>query len=187
VQGLQQPNSTITWVNRAEVGTVSEPLDAGDNYVVAVLKSVKAEGAPELEDVREAFTAEVVKEKKAEAYAGKMQGKTDLAALSTELGASTQTATDMLYNVFSIPGGTNEFEVIGKIFALNNGQTSVPLKGDGAVYVVSMVTRTDAPAEGDIAAEKSSLQGRVQSRAENGVFNALRDAAGVVDNRYMYY
>ena len=187
VQGLQQPNSTITWVNRAEVGTVSEPQDAGDNYVVIVLKSVKAEGAPELEDVREEFTKEVVKEKKADAYIAKMQGKTDLTALATELGGSVQNAPDMLYNAFSIPGGYGEFEVVGKIFALNNGQTSVPLKGENAVYVVSMVTRTDADPKADVAGEKTSMLSRVQSRAENGVFTALRDAAVVVDNRYMYY
>ena len=187
VQGLQQPNSTITWVNRAEVGKVSEPQDAGDNYVVAIVKSVKAEGMPELEDVREAFTKEVVKEKKAEAYMAKMTGKTDLTALATELGTSVQNAPEMLYNAFSLPGGFGEFEVIGEIFALANGQTSVPLKGETAVYVVSMVTRTDADPKADVSAEKSSLQGRMQSRAENSVFNALRDAAGVVDNRYMYY
>ena len=187
VQGLQQPATMISWVNRAEVGDVSEPIASGDNYAVAILKKVKEEGAPELDDVREVFTAEVVKEKKAEAYMAKMQGKTDLAALATELGLSVQTATDMLYNVFSIPNGTSEFEAIGKIFALNNGQTSVPLKGDGAVYVVSMTTRTDAPEATDLSAERSSLLSRTQSRAETGVFNALREAAGIVDNRYMFY
>lgn len=187
IQGLQQPNSTISWVNRAEPGQVSGPQDAGDNYVVAVLKRVRAEGAPDLEDVREAFTKEVVKEKKAEAYAAKMQGKTDLNALAGDLGGSVQSATDMLYNVFNIPGGFSEFEVIGKVFALNNGQTSVPLKGETAVYVVSMTNRTDAPADGDASADKASLLSRMQSRAENGVFNALRDAAGVVDERYRYY
>jgi hypothetical protein len=28
---------------------------------------------------------------------------------------------------------------------------------------------------------------RVQGRVENGVFNALRDAVGVKDNRSLYY
>lgn len=187
IQGLQQPASTISWVNRAKVGDVSDPRDCGDNWVVAVLKGIKEEGAPELEDVKEIFTAEVVKEKKAEAYIAKMQGKTDLTALGTELGATVQTATDLLYNVFNIPGGTSEFEVIGKIFALKNGQTSVPLKGDGAVYVVSMTNRVDPPEPTDLATDKSSLLSRLQSRAENGVVNALREAAGVVDNRYLVY
>jgi len=187
VAGLQEPNTTISWVNRAKVGDVSEPLEAGDNYVVAVLTGIRAEGVPELEDVRELFTKEVVKEKKADAFIAKMQGKTDLGALSGELGLSMQSAPDFTYNAFSLPGGYSEFEVIGAIFALQNGQTSIPLKGETAVYVVNMTNRTDAAEPTDLGTEKSSLLQRVQGSAENSVFNALREAAGVTDNRGMYY
>ncbi len=187
VPGLQQPNTTISWANRAKVGDVSEPLEAGDNYAVAILTGIREEGIPELEDVREPFTKEVVKEKKAEAYIAKMQGKTDLGVLSGELGVSTQSAPDMAYNSFSLPGGFNEFEVIGSIFALKNGQTSVPLKGETAVYVVNMTTITEPAEPTDLNADKSNMLQRVQGGAENGVFNALREAAGVTDNRSLYY
>lgn len=187
VQGLSSPSSVIGWVNRAEVGQVSEPKEAGDNYVVAALLKVKKEGVPELEDVREQFTKLAAQEKKAEAWMEKMKGKTDLNALAGELGVSTQSATDMAFNSYSIPGGYAEYEVIGKIFALQGGQTSVPMKGDNAVYVVSMGSRNEPPAEGDIAGEKGSLLGRLQSRAENAVLNALREAAGVKDNRHLHY
>ena len=187
IPGLQEPNTTISWVNRAEEGQVSEPLEAGDNYVVAILTRIRLEGVPELEDVRELFTKEAAKEKKAEAYLAKMQGKTDLNALATELGVSVQSANDVVYNGFSIPGGYGEFEVLGKIFALQNGNTSVPLKGDNAVYVVTMNTLTPAPEATDVTADKESLLSRLQARAENGVFNALREAIGVQDNRSLYY
>jgi hypothetical protein len=93
----------------------------------------------------------------------------------------------MLYNGFSIPGGFSEFEVIGKIFALENGQTSVPLKGETAVFVVSMTSKTPAPEAGDVSADKTSLTQRTQGRLESGLFNALRDAAGMKDNRSQYY
>jgi peptidyl-prolyl cis-trans isomerase D len=187
VAGIQEPNSVITWANRAKLNDVSEPLDAGANYVVAILTGIREQGVPKLEDVRELFTKEVVKEKKAEAFAKTMEGKTDLAALSAELGVGTQTANDMLYNGFSIPGGFSEFEVIGKIFALENGQTSVPLKGETAVFVVSMTSKTPAPEAGDVSADKTSLTQRTQGRLESGLFNALRDAAGMKDNRSQYY
>ena len=187
VSGLQQPNSTISWVNRAEVGNVSEPLEAGDNYVVALLTGIRAEGVPALEDVRELFTKEAAKAMKADAYIAKMQGKTDLNALATELGGSVQSASDMLYNSFSIPGGYSEFDVVGRLFALENGQTSVPLKGENAVYVVSMTNKTPAGEATDLSAEKSSLLQRAQGRVDNGMFNALRDAVGVKDNRSLYY
>jgi len=187
VQGLSQPGNLIGWVNRAKLNEVSEPTDAGDNYVVAALLKVKEEGVPELDDVREAFTKEAAKQKKAEAWVEKMKGKTDLNALAGELGSSVQDANDMAFNNFSIPGGYAEYEVIGKIFGLQAGQASVPLKGETAVFVAQMNSRNEAPADGDIAGEKGSLLGRLQSRAENAVLNALREAAGVKDNRHLHY
>jgi peptidyl-prolyl cis-trans isomerase D len=187
VSGLQEPNSTISWVNRAKVGDVSEPLEAGDNYVVALLTGIREEGMPALEDVRELFTKEAAKAMKADAYLAKMQGKTDLNALATELGGSVQSASDMAFNTFSIPGGYSEFETIGRIFALENGQTSVPLKGDNAVYVVSMTNKVAPGEAGDLAADKSSMLQRMEGRVENGVFNALRESVGVKDNRHLFY
>jgi peptidyl-prolyl cis-trans isomerase D len=187
VAGLQQPNSVITWVNRAKLDAVSEPLDAGENYVVALLTGIREEGVPQLEDVRELFTAEATKAKKADAYATLMAGKTDLAALATEVGGSVQSANDMAYNSFSIPGGFGEFEVIGQIFALQAGQTSVPLKGENAVFVVNMLNRTEADQAADVSSEKPGLTQRVRARVENGLFGGLRDAAGMKDNRSLYY
>jgi subtilisin family serine protease len=116
-----------------------------------------------------------------------MQGRTDLNALASELKGSVQSATDMLYNTFSIPGGYSEYEVVGTIFSLENGQTSVPLRGENAVYVVSMTNRQPAAEATDLAAEKSSLMSRTQGRVETGVYNALKEAAGVRDNRSMFY
>lgn len=187
VPGLQQPASTIAWVNRAERGDVSEPLDAGDNYVVAILTGIREEGAPKLDDVREIFAKEALKEKKAAALEARMSGKTDLPGLASELGTTVQTATDMVYNTFSIPGGYAESEVIGRIFALRNGETSVPLRGDNAVYVVSVTNYTGPGEAGDLATDRETQLRRMQSRAENGVFNALRDAAGVKDDRSRFY
>ncbi|MEZ4808188.1 MAG: peptidylprolyl isomerase [Flavobacteriales bacterium] len=187
VPGLQQANSVISWVNRAKVGEVSEPWDAGDNYVVAMLTGIRAEGVPELADVRETFTAEVIKEKKAEAFIGRMQGKTDLNTLASELGVAVQNAPEMVYTSFNIPGGYSEYGVIGKIFALNAGETSIPLKGENGVYVVNVVKRDAAGDPGDLANDRETMLKRAQGRAENGVFNALRDAAGVKDDRSSVY
>lgn len=187
VPGLQDANSVVSWVNRAEVGKLSEPIQSGDNYVVAVLTGIREEGAPQLEDVREAFTKEVVKEKKAEAWMARMQGKTDLGALATELGVTQQTATDQAYSTFNLPGGYNEYEVVGKVFALENGQTSVPMKGETGVYVVAMTAKTAAAEPQDLNVDKAGLVQRMQSRVEGGLFNALKEAAGVKDERSKFY
>ncbi len=187
VAGLQEPNSLITWANRAKLGTISEPLDAGGNYVVAVLLRIREEGVPQLEDVRERMAAEATKQKKADAFMQRMNGKTDLNALASELNGSVQSANEMAYNSFSIPGGFSEYEVIGKIFALGAGQTSIPLKGENAVYVANMASKTEVAEGADVSGEKPAMEQRMRGRVESALFTALRDAAGMKDNRSQYY
>lgn len=187
VAGLQEPNSVITWVNRAKLGAISEPLDAGENYVVAVLLRIREEGVPKLDDVRERMTAEATKQKKAEAFMQRMEGKTDLNALASELNGSVQSANEMAYNSFSIPGGFSENEVIGKIFALEAGQTSIPLKGENAVFVANMTSKTAVTEGADVSGEKPAMEQRMRGRVESALFTALREAAGMKDNRSKYY
>lgn len=187
VPGIQESATVVSWANRAKVGDVSEPLDAGDNYVVGIMKGIRTEGTPQLEDVREVFTAAVIKEKKAEALKTKMAGATDLNALATTLGVTVQNAPDVLLNSSSLPGGFSETKVLGQIFALQPNQTSVPLEGDNAVYVVSMTKVDPAGEAGDLAADREGLLQQISGRAENGVFNALREAVGVKDERSKFY
>jgi peptidyl-prolyl cis-trans isomerase D len=187
VPGLAQAANTISWVNRNKVGMVSAPLDAGDSYAVAIITGIREEGPPELEDVRELFTKEVVKEKKAEDFIGRMRNKTDLAVLAGDLGLSVQTANDMAFSTYSIPGGYAEYEVIGQVFALGNGDVSVPLRGETAVFVVKMNTITPAPEVTDVEADRDILVQRLRSRVDNALFNSIREQVGVKDFRYRFY
>jgi parvulin-like peptidyl-prolyl isomerase len=187
IPGLSEPTTVANWVNNAEAGTVSKPLQSGESFIVVLMKRIKKDGVPELDDVREMFTKEVVKEKKAEAYTAQMEGKTDLSAVATELGLSVQTATDMAFNTNNLPGGYAEMEVVGRIFAMKDGETSPPLKGESGVYLVNMTTLTPAPEISDVTTERKSLSDRLQGRAESSLLNALKDAAGVVDERGKYH
>jgi peptidyl-prolyl cis-trans isomerase D len=155
--------------------------------VVAIVTGIREEGTPRLEDVREQYTREVIKEKKAEDFIKRMQGNTDLNALAADLGTTVQTANEVARNTFSLPGGFTEYEVIGKIFSLNEGDISAPLRGETAVYVVNMITRIDAPEPTDLDSEKNSLAQRVKTRAESNLFNALRESVGVRDDRARFY
>lgn len=187
VPGLQETNTLVGWVNNAEVGDVSGPIQCGPVYVVATLRGISEDGPPSLDDVREIFTREVVKEKKAEAFRKQMEGKTDLNALASEMGLQIQTATDLVLSANSIPGGYPENELIGRVFALQAGQTAGPFTGDNGVFMVRMNTLTPAPEPTDLEGEKKTLVDRRKGSAEGLLLNALREAAGVVDERGKYY
>ncbi|MCB0792937.1 MAG: peptidylprolyl isomerase [Flavobacteriales bacterium] len=187
VPGLQEPFSLINWVNNAEIDAVSAPIEVGESYVVAMLRGIREGGSPALADVKEVLSREIIKEKKAEAFAQKMAGHADLSALASAVGKSVQTASDMAFSSFSIPGGYSETEVIGSIFALQPDATSAPLKGDVAVYVVHMTSLTPAPEMSDPSVEQNALAQRLQGRAETTLFNALKEEADVQDFRGKYY
>ncbi len=188
VPGLQDANEVVRWVNHAlPDAKSSEPLASGDSYVVCTLLAVREPGVPELADVREKFTAEVRKEKKAAAIAERMKGKTDLQALATELGTTVQNSGNMAFNANSLPGGYSDIRVVGTIFGLANGNTSTPITGDMAVYVAHMNTLTPAGDMPEGAEDVKMLTDRVRNRAAGQVFNALKEAADVQDNRSQFY
>ena len=187
VPGLQEPYQLITWAHNAKVGDLSIVFTIGDNHVVAMLTGIKEEGAPDLESVRAKFTAEALKQKKAEAWMKNMEGKTDLSVLGTELGVSVSTATDMAFSASSLPGGYSETDLVGTIFSLSDGVVSKPLKGDQGVYVVQMTTNTPAPEVTDVSAEKLSLKQKIEGQVESRMFSALKEAAGVKDERAKHF
>ena len=188
IPGLQDPGQVASWVNHAKLGDKpSEPIANGEGYVVALLTGIREAGMPQLVDVKEAMTREVVKEKKAEALMAKFAGKTDLNALATEISSSVQNATDMAYNNNSIPGGGNDPEVVGQIFTLKAGETSKPLKGDQAVYVVNLSNLTAAGEMPAGAEDPKLLADKVRNRAEGLLFNALKEAANVKDERSKFF
>lgn len=188
VPGLQDANEVVRWVNHAQPDAKSsEPLASGDSYVVCTLLAVREPGVPELADVREKFTTEVRKEKKAAAIAERMKGKTDLQALATELGTTVQNSGNMAFNANSLPGGYSDIRVVGSIFGLANGSTSAPIIGDMAVYVAHMNTLTPAGDMPEGAEDVKMLTDRVRNRAAGQVFNALKEAADVQDNRSQFY
>lgn len=188
VPGLQEADEVVRWVNHAKADAKSsEPLVSGDSYVVCTLLRIREEGVPKLMDVREKFTAELRKEMKAEALVNKMSGKTDLQALATELNATVQQSGDFAFSANSLPGGFSDATAIGGIFGMADGTTSAPLKGDMAVYVVSMAKLTAAGEMPQGAEDPKVLTDRFRNRAPGQAFNALKEAAGVKDNRSQYY
>ncbi len=188
VPGLQEADEVIRWVNHAAAkAKSSEPLTSGDSYVVCSLLGIREEGAPKLNDVRERFTQEVRKEKKADALAAKMNGKTDLSALAQELGTSVQQANALTFSANTLPGGFSDAAVIGSIFGIAQGQTAGPLKGDMAVYMAHMEKLEPAGEMPAGAEDAKAFTDRVRGRAQGQAFNALKEAANVKDNRSMYY
>ncbi len=185
--GLGNSRSIVNWMYNNEVGSISEPFNLENQFVVALLTEVKEKGVLPLEVVRGEIEKEVIKAKKAEKLMDQMAGETDLNALATKTSVGVQRLEEVKFSDFSMRA-LNEQAVQGLIVALNPGDVSKPIEGDEGVYVVRVdnVSPVDV-ANANLAVAKTEAQTRAQSSIDFTVINALRESANIEDRRGFFY
>ncbi|MCB0480959.1 MAG: peptidylprolyl isomerase [Flavobacteriales bacterium] len=184
---IESPRAIIRWVYENEIGSVSEPFEAGNQFVVAMVTSIKNKGVLPLEEVELIVEEKVKKEKKSEFILGKIAGATDLPTAGSNTGKNIQNVTDLNFVSPSIPAIGPELKVLGTAFGMQVGQTSKPIVGENGVYMIKVDQVT--PGEGDAAVDlfKDQFSREIGSRVDYEVFEALKKKANVVDNRSKFY
>jgi peptidyl-prolyl cis-trans isomerase D len=189
IPGLEQPRELVRWAYQAKKGDVSKVFTLGDKYVIAHLVDVKEKGILPLEDVKDQVTAEVIKEKKAAILTEKFNkaASSNIDEMAQKLNVTATDADNLNFGNTYIPGMGNEPYIVGTVFALKANEMSKPIKGDNAVAVVQVKSFTEAPKTTDYSASAKSVVDPRKSRSEYEVFNALKEKAGVEDNRGRFY
>ncbi len=186
---VNEGRPVISWAYRdeTEVGKVSDIFELNDRYLVAVLTKATQEGPASLDDVRDAVTAEVRKQKKAESIIAKLgTGSIEDMQKKNLPGTVVNTTTNLLLSSSAFSDAGFDPEAVGRIFGMKQGQTSKPFKGEAGVLVVKVVTLTDAPAvdaKTDLATYKQQIEGRTMGRAQYYIGEALKAVGNVKDDR----
>lgn len=196
IAGLENARSLIRSAFDAEKGEIivsnqeSQIFELGDNFVVAILTDVTEEGIASFEAVKDRVELAVIKEKKAEALLEKanaaISGKTDLEAIATELDVNVKNATNINFNLFSIPGLGLEPAVIGTVATLEVDKIAKPVAGNNGVYIVK-VTSADEQVQEDVTAEQTRLAQSLGFRANSQSFEAHRNSVEIIDKRAKFY
>ncbi len=193
LRDLEDARPVISWAfQQDEAGVTSEDLiKTDDAFVIArVLTKGGNDYAPLLE-VREQLTPAVKQMVKARTI------KQNLSALSGDLasmastygpGATTGSVPGLTFASNAIPGLGTEPKVVGRAFGMNQGETSKPIAGNTAVYVIKVESVTDAPdlAENDINIRRQALVQQKENTVFNNAANGLRDIANIKDYRYLF-
>jgi parvulin-like peptidyl-prolyl isomerase len=77
--------------------------------------------------------------------------------------------------------------VIGTAFGLKEGETSELIEGNAGVYAVQVTKRTDATALTSYQAAANRVGQAKESAVNTQLYNALKDAAEIEDNRAVFY
>lgn len=165
-----------------KVGEVStSTLKDGPRYVIAMVSQVNPKGVPTYANIKNRIELDLKKEKKGELLVAKMVNK-DIQTLAAEMSVQVQNAEV----TFAKPtvGSAQEPKVVGTIFSgVKDGQRTVPIVGNTAVYVVRVDNTTAPEATSDYSVQKDQLRQTMRQTIANSYGQGLVNSVEVVDNR----
>ncbi|MEP6683121.1 MAG: SurA N-terminal domain-containing protein [Parafilimonas sp.] len=187
VPGLGESRELVKWAYDNKVGTVSDPQNINDNYIVALLTGVSNKGLASPTAVQQSVEPLVRNEKKAKIIIAQMKGST-LQQVSQSAHQPVQKIDSLNFSSFVVQSLGNEPDFIGAAFnkqLLN--KMSAPIAGNSGVYVVQSEGVSATSNIGQTAEmQKQQIEQTLKQQAGQAV-TALRKAADVEDNRAKFY
>ncbi len=166
-------------------------FELGNKFVIAYCTDVKEEGYAATEDVESDIRFALLKEKKAEILITGMnkeiEGLDNIEDISSKLGLTVREATGISFNSFSIPGAGIEPAIISSAANAEEGFLSGPIKGENAIYIISVNTVNNNSQMLSVDILKNQLTSSFEMRAYYEGIEALRKKSDIVDKRYKFY
>lgn len=190
VANIAQTRNAIKWLfSEAKVGQVSPLYECGnnDNLLVISPTKVSEQGYVALDEVKSELKFELLNDKKAESIIAQMSGKN-----FDEIGAMNGAKSDVVKRIsFSAPAFINitsssEPVISAVATRLNEGEVSAPVKGNNAVYVIKLISKSSKDAEFNAETEGNNVRMNIQ-RSASQFLRDLNENANVVDNRYLFF
>ncbi len=198
VPGLGGNRAASRFVFKNKTGSVSEPLDAPQAFVVARVKEVQPERMKSLEEAKAQIEAKLQSEnwkklaqQAAEKFYSKVlqKGPSALAELAARDSVEIKTVEPFNRSGF-VPGIGRDQNFIGAAFALKGEEFSKPVKGLRGSYILQLV-QLDRFDESDYNAKKeairSQLAGNAKQQAFNDWYTDLKSKADIEDHRELFF
>ena len=175
----------VKWVFENKVGTVSDPFDLKDQYVVALVSNDIKEGVQPASVARVLVEPTLRNKKKAELVSKKAGSEKDLEKLASLLGGRVSTTDTVKFSDPFVPNLGNESKVIGAAFNKKNLSTiSGLIDGQNGLYFVKVNQfGTLSSSSVDIAGQKKAAEAQMKQFAAYGTLEFLKKSAKIVDKR----
>ena len=189
VAGLRSTRETMKWIFDAKEGQVSPLYECGnnDNLLVVALTKIHPVGYRDLDGVKDMLKQEVLRDKKFDLLAKKLEGVKAIAD-AQKAGAKVDSVKQITFGapVFVEATGASEPALSGAVSALAQGKLSKVVKGNGGAYLFLIINQKNNEEKFDAKAQEQQL--RQQAMQAAGRFmQELYQKAGVVDNRYLFF
>jgi peptidyl-prolyl cis-trans isomerase D len=182
IQGLGETRQLVRWVYEKKVNDVSEPIELGDTYIVAVITNEDKAGLASAETAKPQVEGIIRDQKKAEKIKQTLKGN-NIDAIASSAKTIVQRADSLSFTYSMVPGLGNEPKLVGAAFnkSLVN-KVSAPIAGNAGVFVLSVNNVGAKPSQQDIAFFKEENLNRTRSAMFRSN-KALKKIAKIEDNR----
>ena len=183
--GQLSSRALVKWVFENSVGTVSEPFDLKDQYVVAVITNETKEGVQPPVMARVTVEPILNNQKKAEILSKKVGGEKNLDKIASLLGGATGTVDTLKFADPFVQNLGSEIKVIGAAFNKKNlSNTSEAIAGQSGVFYIKTNNVSSLPSSAvDIDTQKKTLESQLKQYAGYSTMDALKKSAKIVDKR----
>jgi len=192
LNGISSAREVVRWAyaENTKIGEVSPVFDLNGKYVVAILTGIADKGYMPLDKVKERIAQGVRNEKKAAMLADQLTQMKPTVKNFDQLAMQFQAKIDTTNLTF---GGYNnsaigrEPEIVGKLFTYKAGELIGPLKGKYGAYLVIIDHINSAPEKQDFTGERMQQESVFENRAGGLIFEAIKKAGKIKDNRRNFF
>ena len=185
--GLSSQRSIVKWAfnEDTKIGDIKR-FDLNSGYAVAQLTKTYDEGLMSVEDASATVLPKIRKERKAAQIISANKGKS-IEDIAKDNNLSTSTASALSVKSPTIPGSGSEPAVVGAAFAMEEGDTSELIEGNTGIFKITVTKKIPAPKLDNYSTYASSVKATREAQVSTAVYNALKEASEIEDNRAAFY
>lgn len=187
IPGIGNNRTIVNWAfeKNTKVGDIKR-FNVRNGYAIVQLTAKSPKGLLPASEASAAVTPIVRNEMKAKRIMESLNGST-LEEVASQQDTQVKKANALNRKVTTIPDAGNEPKVVGAAFGLAEGQTSGLIEGKNGVYMVRVVSRTEAADAQNYATYVSQINSRRTANINTSIFNALKKNAKIDDRRANFY
>ena len=187
ITGLGKSRETVRWLYENKVGTVSEPTEIGDVYVVAIITTIGEKGTMGVAEARPLVEGLVRNQEKAKQIIEKKFKGSTLEDFAKSAGFPAQRVDSLNFASPFVPGVGAEPKVVGAAFnKAMIGKNTPAIEGTSGVFAVKPENIGAGATMQDVATLKATLLQAAQSTIFRG-FEAIKKSAKIIDSRSTFY
>jgi peptidyl-prolyl cis-trans isomerase D len=180
----------VFWDER-EVGDVSPLFDIGGKLlVVSYIGGTEPSDDIPMDQINDHLNMRAINENKADYYRDQIDelATDDIYAIAQTFDVKVDTVDNMTFTSRNLPGFGTENNVLGHLFAMNEGENSGALEGNGALFIIELDNISIAPALDDYSTFSNRKRTNFNSYINNNyMYRSLENNAEIKDYRRYFY